>query len=311
MADQRFILDPTEAGQRLDKIVISKLQGVGRKGARRLFEEGRILVNRRRASKGDVAQAGDELSILVLQTAAPGAVPEPGAPLAVRFETDSVVVVEKPAGQPTGPLRPGELGTLANALVARFPEMAGVGHGPREPGLVHRLDNDTSGLVIAARTPEAFRSLSLGLKAGKIDKTYLLVCPNTDLAETGTIAIPLAHHPKDRRRMHACIHPRDVERYLARPATTSFRVLEKQGPWALVEAKAKAALRHQIRVHLAATDHPLANDRLYGGAAVADIEGHALHASRVVWTGDAVVPAFTVDSPMPEKWSTAFGFRQP
>jgi 23S rRNA pseudouridine1911/1915/1917 synthase len=110
--------------------------------------------------------------------------------------------------------------------------------------------------------------------------------------------------------MHACIHPRDVERYMARPASTTFRVLDKQGQWALVEAKASAALRHQIRVHLAATGHALANDRLYGGTGVSDIDGHALHASRVVWAGDEVVPPFDVSSPMPQKWTATFGFRE-
>ncbi len=245
MADRQFIIDQTEAGQRLDKLVIARLDGVGRKGARRLFEEGRVRVNGRKASKGDVARAGDELSILLEQAASNEAVAEPGAPLAVVFESEFVVVVEKPATQPTGPLRPGELGTLANALVARYPEMAGVGHSLREPGLLHRLDNDTSGLIIAARTAAAFAALSEGLKSGRIGKTYLLVCSSSDLPESSTISIPLAHHPKDRRRMYACSHARDVQRYAPRPASTSFRVLKTSGPWALVEASAKAALRHQ------------------------------------------------------------------
>ena len=266
-----------------------------------------MRANGRRASKGEVGHVGDELSILLDQATSTEAVAEPGAPLSVRLETDLVVVVEKPAGQPTGPLRPGELGTLANALVARYPEMAAVGHSPREPGLVHRLDNDTSGLIIAARTPEAFAALSQGLKLGKIDKAYQLVCASVDLPERSTIAIALAHHPKDRRRMYACAHPRDVQRYAPRPASTAFRVLRANGPWAVVEASAKAALRHQIRVHMAAIGHPLANDRLYGGTAVTDLKGHALHASRVAWEGDAVVPAFEVISPMPEAWSTVFG----
>src|SRR6266550_2836648 len=176
MADQRFVIEGPQAGQRLDKLVVALVPGLGRKGARRLFEEGRIRINGRRPNKGDVAKQGDEITVALPEAAGPDALPEPSAPLAVRLETPLLVVVEKPAGQPTAPIRDGESGTLANALVGHYPEMAGIGHSPREPGLVHRLDTDTSGLVLAARTAAAFDELSQGLKLGKIEKAYLLVC---------------------------------------------------------------------------------------------------------------------------------------
>jgi 23S rRNA pseudouridine1911/1915/1917 synthase len=299
MAEEHFRIEVAEAGQRLDKVLVTHLPGLGRKGARRLFEEGKIRVNGRRASKGDLACAADEVSVLLPDLAGAGAVPEPDAPLSVRMETEQVVIVDKPAGQPTAPIRPGETGSLANALVGHYPEMASVGHAPREPGLVHRLDTDTSGLVVAARTVPAFEALTGGLKRGLLDKSYLLVCEATGLAEAGTIEIPLAHHPKDKKRMYPCVHPRDVERYAPRPATTTFRVVRTSGRWALVEARAKAALRHQIRAHMAAIGHPLANDALYGGPAVPELSRHALHASYVAWSGDAVVPGFEVRSPLP------------
>jgi 23S rRNA pseudouridine1911/1915/1917 synthase len=307
MSEQRFSIDEEKAGQRLDRVLALHLPGIGRKGARRLFEQGRVLVNGRTASKGDVGHAGDEITVAIAEITGPGALPEADAPLVVRYETELVAVVDKPAGQPTAPLRPGEQGTLANALVGRFPEMAGIGHIAREPGLVHRLDTNTSGLVVAARTAAAFEALSKGLKAGAFDKSYWLVCEAKDLAETGTIAIPLAHHPKDKRRMYPCVHPRDVERYSPRSATTTYKVIKVRGRFALVEAQAKTALRHQLRVHFAAIDHPLANDALYGGAKVPDLPGHALHACRIRWPGDAVVPAFDVTSPLPEPWTVLLG----
>src|SRR5437868_12470037 len=209
MADQRFVVEGPQAGQRLDKLLVGFVPGLGRKGARRLFEEGRVRINGKRPNKGDVAKEGDQVTIVLPDVAGPDAVAEAEAPLVVRLETPDLIVVEKPAGQPTAPIRDGETGTLANALVGRYPEMAGIGHSPREPGLVHRLDTDTSGLVLAARTAAAFDELSQGLKLGKIEKAYLLVCQAEGLGSAGEISIPIAHHPKDKKRMYPCLHPRD------------------------------------------------------------------------------------------------------
>ena len=226
--------------------------------------------------------------------------PEPGAPLVIRYESSAVVVVDKPAGQPTAPLRAGERGTLANALIGRYPELAGVGYSPREPGLLHRLDTDTSGLVVVARSAEAFEQLKEALKDGRIAKQYLLVCASDGLADEGSIAFPLASHPKDQRRVLACVHPRDVMRNAPRPAETKFHVLKRSGEWALVEVSVSKALRHQIRAHFAAIEHPLVGDALYGGPKVEGLARHALHASRVAFKG-APELSFDVASTLPEE----------
>jgi 23S rRNA pseudouridine1911/1915/1917 synthase len=307
MSDQRFVVEGSQAGERLDKFVIAVVPGLGRKGARRLFEEGRVRINGKRPRKGDLARQGDQVVIAMPDTRGPNAVPESTAHLVVRLETAQAVVVEKPAGQPTAPVEDGETGTLANALVGHYPEMEKVGYSPREPGLVHRLDTDTSGLVLAARSEPAFEVLSKGLKAGAVEKRYLLICHASGLASSGEIGIPIAHHPKDQKRMYACLHPRDVARYRPRQATTTFRVLRTAGEWALVEARAGVAIRHQLRVHFAAMGHPLAGDTLYGGPIAAGLSRHALHASYVGWRGDAVVPALEAHSPLPADLVTAFG----
>lgn len=306
----RISIPAAEAGVRLDKLLVQKVPGIGRAGAKRLFSEGRVRIvpggegRGRRAAKGDVAAENDVIEI-ELDTERPteGAVADPDAPLQIVLETATAIVVDKPAGQPTAPLDPGERGTLANALVARYPELAGIGFSPREPGLCHRLDTGTSGLVLAARTAQAFATLSLALKEGRLDKRYLVICSSTDLPESGTIEIPLAPHPKDRRRVYACVHPRDVARLDPRPASTAYQTLRVVGPWALVEVRAPKAARHQIRAHFAAIDHPLAGDALYGGpplpGAAEEKPRHALHAHLIVWKGDATVPAFTAESPLP------------
>lgn len=314
----RITITDAEAGVRLDKLLVQKIDGLGRAGAKRLFDEGRVRVlaggqgRGRRADKGDVAVAADVIEIAIDEAArGTAAVPDPDAPLTVVLETPHVVVVDKPAGQPTAPLDPGERGTVANALLARYPELAGIGFSPREPGLCHRLDTGTSGLVLAARTKKAFDTLTHALKEGRLDKRYLVICAAADLPEAGTIDIPLAPHPKDRRRVYPCVHPRDVARYAPRPATTTYQRLSEHGAWALVEVKAPKAARHQIRAHFAAIEHPLAGDVLYGGPPLPGQEGekgrHALHAHHITWKGDADVPAFTMESPLPEELAKLLG----
>jgi 23S rRNA pseudouridine1911/1915/1917 synthase len=166
---------------------------------------------------------------------------------------------------------------------------------------LHRLDTDTSGLVIVARNARAWGTLHAALKDGRIHKTYLLVCKEEGLADDGTIAFPIAKHPKDQRRVYPCIHPRDVMRYEPRLATTEYRVIERKAPWALVEVTVAKALRHQIRAHFAAIEHPLAGDVLYGGPEVSDLKRHALHASRVAFPGGDALGAFDVRSPLPKE----------
>ncbi|MEZ4300793.1 MAG: RluA family pseudouridine synthase [Polyangiaceae bacterium] len=303
---KKFEVGDADAGARLDKLVIARTEGLGRAAAKRLFEEGKVRVQSagdtraHRASKGDVARAGDSVEVDFDSANAGGAVPDPEAPFHLVLERPDLLVADKPAGQPSAPLHAGERGTLANAVIARYPEIAGIGFSPREPGLLHRLDTGTTGLLVIARTAPAFDTLSRALKDGRLDKRYLLLCKGGDLPETGTIEIPLAAHPKDRRRVYPCVHPRDVARYSPRPARTEYTRKQACGDLWLVEARAPKASRHQIRAHFAAMGHPLAGDTLYGGPEIEGLARHALHASSVVWGGDAVVPAFHAVSPLPD-----------
>lgn len=303
----RIEVQDVDAGKRLDKLVVEAFGSkLGRSRARTLFEERAVRVNGRVAHKGDPALAGSVITVELESPLDEAAVAEPDAAIDVRLERDDVVVVCKPAGQPTAPIRAGEIGTLVNALVARYPEMRGFGHSAREPGIVHRLDTDTSGLLIAARTAAAFDELAQALHAGEIHKSYLLLCASADLADTGVVEFPLCPHPKDTRRVLACVHPRDQARYAPRPASTSYRVLQRFGKVALVEATAPRASRHQIRAHMASIGYPLLGDELYGGSSDA-ISRHALHAYHVVWRGSASVPAFEVRDEVPAAFRALLG----
>jgi 23S rRNA pseudouridine1911/1915/1917 synthase len=296
-------------GARLDKAIVTLVEGASRARAKKAIEDGEVRVNGRRLAKGGVVNAGDVISLddAIVKAADAPCVAEPDAPLVVRHETASVLVVDKPAGQATAPLSSDETGTLASALVGHYPELAGIGYSPREPGVVHRLDTETSGLVVVARSASAFESLREALQHEQITKEYLLVCSSEGLPDEGSIEHPIANHPKDKKRVYPCVHPRDVIRYAPRPALTRFSVVRRSGNHALVRATAARAVRHQIRAHFASIEHPLIGDALYGETSPA-IGRHALHASRVAWNGggDASL-AFDVTSELPPDMAALLG----
>jgi 23S rRNA pseudouridine1911/1915/1917 synthase len=302
MTTKQYTVSQALDGARLDKALVELAEGLSRAQIKRAIDAGAVRVEGRRRPKGALVAAGEAITIEVEGEIAEGggAVPTPDAPLVVRFASDDVLVVDKPAGQPSAPLRPGEVGTLANALVGHYPELARVGYSPREPGLVHRLDTDTSGLLIVARNPEAFDALKDALRDRRIEKSYLLVCAGENLPDEGSIEFPLANHPKDQRRVYACVHPRDVMRYAPRPAKTRYAVEARKGGFALVRVFVAKALRHQIRAHFAAIEHPLAGDTLYGGPAMPGLARHALHAEHVRFDGDGRIGAFDVRAPLPD-----------
>jgi len=293
-----FVVAESEAGERLDKLVVARAS-IGRRRAAELFSAGKVTVNGRPATKGEAARAGDDIGVELQMDDRPQ--PEPEAPLTVRFETPHLVIAFKPAGQPTAPLR-GEPGTLAGALVGRYPEMAGIGHSPREPGILHRLDTQTSGLVIAARTIEGWKSLHRALSDGEMTKRYLAIVEGAELSDRGVIDTPLAPDRKNPKRVLTGDHALGRRgKSGARDATSRYRVVSHHGKWALVELEVSRAYRHQIRAHLAAIGHPIAGDAVYGGPRAPELgERHALHASYVAWAGDETIAGFAIEEPLPE-----------
>jgi 23S rRNA pseudouridine1911/1915/1917 synthase len=309
-AAREVVVPESLAGARLDKAVAALLPELSRARIKRAVELGAVRVNGRRMAKGGSVVVGDVVRIDVARVADVAPMITPDAPLRVAFENEQVVVVDKPAGQPAAPLRPGEIGTLVNALLGRYPELVPqgpesfIGHALREPGIVHRLDTETSGALLVARTAPVFDELRLALKEGKLEKSYLLVCSEQGLPDDGTIDFPLTNHPKDQRRVYACTHPRDVIRYDPRPASTRYRVVQRAGVWALVEASVGKALRHQLRAHFAAIGFPLAGDELYGGSVIRALGRQALHASRIAYAGGALVSPFDAQVPLPKDIKT-------
>lgn len=297
----RFVVRAEEAGERLDRLVAQHVPGVGRRRARELFAAGQVTAGGHHVRGASPARAGDEI---VVEFAEEAALPDPALALDVRLEHAALAVVYKPAGQPSAPLRAGELGTLANAVLQRYPETAGIGHREREPGLVHRLDTQTSGLMVVARTPGAFDALALALKNERLEKRYLALTAKLDLPDQGVVDLPLAPDPSRQGRVIAEAAPAGY----ARDAVTRYRVLERTHDACLLEVHAARAFRHQIRAHLASLGAPLIGDVLYGAAPFPDGSArHALHASYVAWAGDTTLPSFEVSAGLPVDLSVLLG----
>lgn len=287
-----LLVNANLTGARVERLVMEML-ACSRSEARALCANGRVRLDGRRVDKGARAAAGATLEVELPEEER--VIPEPDSPLDVRLKRGDVVVVHKPAGMPTVPLRHGERGTLAGALIARYPEMLGFGHGPREPGVVHRLDTQTSGLVVAARDPETFVRLAAGLREGALQKRYVAICEGANLPLSGDIDFPLCSDP----RRYGRVKVAEASARYRHPAQTQFRVLERGPHFVLLELTASPAFRHQIRAHLAAIGHPIAGDTLYGGAR-AEVLGarHALHASYIAWAGERT-EAFAVTDETP------------
>jgi 23S rRNA pseudouridine1911/1915/1917 synthase len=297
-----FVVSAEEAGERLDRLVVRHVPGLGRRGARELFAARAVTVDGRHDLAGATARAGSRIEI-TLGDERPLA--EPTLPLDVRLERATLLVVHKPASQPTAPLHAGERGTLVNALLARYPALAGVGYRAREPGLVHRLDTETSGLVVIARNAAAFDTLVRALREGRLAKRYLAITATTGLPADGVVGGALGPDPTRRGRVRVVPDP---GRDYARAAETRYRVLETTPRFTLLELDVARAFRHQIRAHLAAIGAPLVGDALYGGAEWPGAGArHALHASYVAWAGDRTEASFEVNAALPDDMRRLLG----
>lgn len=282
------------AEERLDKAV-AKLFGVSRGRAMDWIAEGRVRIDGRRAPKGAPVQEGARISVQRPPPDQPA--PQPELPIRIVHADAHVVVADKPAGMPSHPLKPGETGTAANALVGRFPELAQVGPSPREGGLVHRLDTDTSGLLLAARTGAAHAMLRAQFTARTVEKGYLALAAG-EVHAGGEIALPLAHDPRDPRRMMAISDVEYAEEHGARNAVTRFSPLELRGGFTLLAVEIPTGVMHQIRAHLAFIGHALAGDELYGGPELPGLQRHFLHAARLAFLHPDGARV-TYESPLP------------
>ena len=265
-------VEPEAQGTRVDIWLAQHVPELSRKASQRLCDQARVRQNGRLVKKSDQVQGGADISYELGDN--DEALPAPDLPLLVVKESPDFVVVNKSAGVPCAAVRGRNKGTLAGALLARYPEMREVGFGPRDPGLVHRLDTFTSGLVVAARNQRCFTELRSSLQNRQWDKRYLAVVASGILSDHGQCLLPLAPDPKNERRVR-------VDERNGKPCTSTFTVFSRGAQLDLIEVRAQSAYRHQVRAHLAALGAPLIGDITYGGPSFGLSPRHALHANYI------------------------------
>ncbi len=276
------------AGRRLDEVV-AELAETSRAQAARWAGDGLVEVDGRPRPKAHRLRGGERLAWAPAPRPPAGGPAAEDRPLTVRYEDDRLLVVAKPAGLVVHPGPGHPTGTLVNALLGRAGTSLSAGGGAADrPGIVHRLDKDTSGLLLVAQDDATHLALARDLAAHRIDRQYLALVQGRLPASEGTVDAPVGRHPRDRKRM--AVVP------TGRPAVTQWRVLETFPAVQLAEATLETGRTHQVRVHLASLRHPLAGDRTYGAdptlAARLGLPRPFLHAWRLAfdhpWTGSRV-----------------------
>jgi 23S rRNA pseudouridine1911/1915/1917 synthase len=291
MTELRLVV-PTGRGGRVDRFA-ADLSGLSRSRVQRLISEGRVTADGQPVKANTVVPPGAILVIDVPPVEPAGIEPE-AIPLDIVYEDDEVLVVDKPAGLVVHPSPGHWSGTLVNALLARDTVYGGIA-GVERPGIVHRLDRDTSGLLMVAKSDAAQASLMAQLKARRVKKTYLALVQGGVQAAIGRVEAPIGRDPKNRMRM--AVVPD------GRPSVTGYRVRERFAGWTLLEVDLVTGRTHQIRVHLAALGHSVAGDTVYGtGTARRGPEGLTrlfLHAWRLVFASPATGELVRLEAPLP------------
>ncbi|OGQ77467.1 MAG: hypothetical protein A2289_25165 [Deltaproteobacteria bacterium RIFOXYA12_FULL_58_15] len=272
----------TTASIRLDRLLRQRLSGFTAGAVRALIRSGRVSVNGTRVVRHRTLRKDDKVVVdLPAFEAERLPCPNPDIPLSIERESTSYIVVNKSAPLPCLPAFPGDHHCLACALVARYPELRNIGRN-RECGLLHRLDNETSGLLLVAKTHAAFGHLLDQQETGAIEKGYITLVHGR-LEGEGNIDLPIAHAPGRQNRMVTADSTAEAKRLHARPATTRYRAREARDGFTLLEVEISRGARHQIRAHLAAIGHPIAGDELYGPKTSRPTPRHFLHAHQLTF----------------------------
>lgn len=303
--DAQWTVRPDEADERLDRLLLRRLATTNRALVLKALAAGAVRVNGRRAAKGVKVQAGDAVAVTELMECADLRVrPDPALSLEVVYADARLLALNKPPGQSVQPLDPQETGTLANALVARYPEVLALGDDPLMPGLLHRIDTDTSGLVLAARDAEAYAALRAQFKAQTVRKEYLALVRG-EVAQGGRLEGNLVHEPAFRGRMRP-VDYRGVPRgQKPLPAVTDYAPLARSPEASLLLVTIFTGVTHQIRCQLADAGMPILGDRLYGEPEENEPARHMLHAWRVTLRPPGAAEALTLEAPPPDDFQQA------
>ncbi|RMF94312.1 MAG: RluA family pseudouridine synthase [Candidatus Schekmanbacteria bacterium] len=304
-----IIVEKKEEGKRLDSFLHTRFTNISRRMIQQSIREGNVLLNGKKAKKGSIIFSNDKIEIIRLpeaQDLVP--VANPNLDIEILYENEDFFALNKPAGMPCHPLAIDEKETVVNFIIARFPKASNFGYSVREPSILHRLDIDTSGVLLAAKKENTFNKLRNLMRTKKIKKTYLALVLN-EMEKDIVIDSPLMHHEKDKRKMKVL-----QKKVKSKKALTSKKILEAKTEikrveifkgYTLVQAVILTGVMHQIRCHLASIKHPVAGDLLYQSSKQKKQDflkpkRHLLHCAEIVLPPEVTGKWEVIKSPLPK-----------
>ncbi|MBR7116673.1 MAG: RluA family pseudouridine synthase [Clostridia bacterium] len=299
-----YTVKDSDAGSRLDSLV-ARVGELSRSAAVKLIESGDVTVNGGRVEKKHSVSAGDTIEIVQPEPVEYECLPE-NIPLNIVYEDSDIIVINKPSGMVVHPAPGNYSGTLVNALLYHCKDsLSGIG-GVMRPGIVHRIDKDTSGLLVVAKSDMAHAALSEELSYHGIIREYHAIVRGGFKSESGTVDLPIGRHPVDRKKMAVILTPGAS----AREAVTHYELLRSYGQISYLKLKLETGRTHQIRVHMSHTGHALLGDEVYGPQTKTQIEkrhprlfdGQMLHAKRLTLTHPRTKERMTFECELPENF---------
>ena len=288
-----LILTPEAGGERLDAFLARSVEGLTRSAAQRLLEEGAVTSGGRPLKKSEKTASGQVIEVVLPEPEPVDVLPQ-NIPLDVVYEDSDVIVVNKPVGMVVHPAPGHPDGTLVNALLYHCGNTLSGINGELRPGIVHRIDRDTSGLLIAAKNDFAHQALAEQLQDHSLYREYEAVCVGTLREDAGTVDAPIGRHPVERKKMA-------VDRKNGRAAVTHWQVLARYPGHTHIRCRLETGRTHQIRVHMASIGHPLLGDTVYGAKKpVPGLAGQCLHARRLSFIHPRTGERVTVECPLPD-----------
>lgn len=291
---KEFSIDRNTEGQRIDRYLSDELEDRSRSYIQKIMKEGYVKVNQKPVKSNYRLSFGDSVEVTLPEAKEPDIVPE-NIPLDILYEDQDIIMINKPKQMVVHPAPGHYSGTLVNALMYHCgDELSGI-NGCMRPGIVHRIDMDTTGSLVVCKNDKAHQSLSEQLKVHSIRRIYVAIVHGNIKEDSGTVNAPIGRHPTDRKKMSThCKNGRD--------AVTHYKVLERFGDYTYIQCELETGRTHQIRVHMASIGHPLVGDEVYGPkkCPFKGLQGHTLHARTLGIIHPTTGKYLEVNAPLPE-----------